>query len=295
MNTADTKKISIITVVYNDKVGLEKTILSVISQSYHYIEYVVVDGGSTDGTLEVIKKYSDKITKWISEPDRGIYDAMNKGINLSSGQWLNFMNAGDTFYTNMTVEQVVPLLKETPIVYGKVLRISERSSFVVKGITTKNPHIYDFLNSSFQHQACFINRILFDKYGGYSTYYRLASDSKFFFDTVAINHEKVKYIDKIIAIFQLNGASSRAPLIYKEEREDFLKKELGEEIYGYIKELRTLKNCRLAIMVANLEMFIYGIVNKLGIRKCLSKIRAHVSFLINKFYGKNNYCRPLRN
>ena len=92
--------ISIITVVFNDKYGLEETILSVLSQTSENIEYIIIDGGSNDGTVDVIKKYEKSIDKWISEPDNGIYDAMNKGIALASGGFINFMNAGDVYASN---------------------------------------------------------------------------------------------------------------------------------------------------------------------------------------------------
>lgn len=98
--------VTVITVVYNAKELLEETILSVLNQTYSNIEYIIVDGGSTDGTLDIIKKYQDKISKYISEPDQGIYDAMNKGMSLSKGQWLNFMNAGDSFYSNDVLQKV---------------------------------------------------------------------------------------------------------------------------------------------------------------------------------------------
>ena len=99
-------KISVITVAYNASRYIETTILSVINQTYSNIEYIIIDGGSTDGTVDIIKKYSNKISYWISEPDKGIYDAMNKGINKATGEWINFMNAGDTFHNPDTLSAV---------------------------------------------------------------------------------------------------------------------------------------------------------------------------------------------
>lgn len=96
--------ITVITVVYNGVENLEQTILSVVNQTYDNIEYILIDGNSTDGTLDIIKKYEDKIDYWQSEPDKGIYDAMNKGIKLASGEWINFMNAGDVFYEQKTIQ-----------------------------------------------------------------------------------------------------------------------------------------------------------------------------------------------
>lgn len=90
-------KISVVTVCYNAVKELERTMLSVLNQTYDNVEYIVIDGGSTDGTVEIIKKYADRLAYWVSEPDQGIYDAMNKGIKVATGEWINFMNAGDSF------------------------------------------------------------------------------------------------------------------------------------------------------------------------------------------------------
>lgn len=90
--------ISVVTVSYNAVGTIEQTLLSVINQTYPNIEYIIIDGGSTDGTVDIIKKYADEIVYWISEPDKGIYDAMNKGIKKANGEWINFINAGDSYY-----------------------------------------------------------------------------------------------------------------------------------------------------------------------------------------------------
>ena len=99
-------KVTVVTVTYNAAESLEKTILSVLQQNYSNVEYIIIDGGSTDGSVEIIKKYSDKIAYWVSEPDRGIYDAMNKGIRKATGEWINFMNAGDLFFHESTLSSV---------------------------------------------------------------------------------------------------------------------------------------------------------------------------------------------
>ena len=99
-------KITIITICYNAEACIERTILSVINQTYPNIEYIIIDGNSTDNTLQIVEKYKDKITKIISEPDKGIYDAMNKGLRITTGDWVNFMNAGDSFYSNDVLGKV---------------------------------------------------------------------------------------------------------------------------------------------------------------------------------------------
>src|SRR5438105_14705 len=100
-------RISIITVVYNNVANIEVTILSILNQTYKNIEYIVIDGGSTDGTLDVIKKYKDKISFWVSEKDNGIYDAMNKGIKVATGEWINFINSGDSYFDNDVLEKIM--------------------------------------------------------------------------------------------------------------------------------------------------------------------------------------------
>ena len=113
---------SIITITYNASQWLERTIQSIISQSYSHIEYIVIDGNSTDGTLDIIKKYQSSIARWISEPDEGLYDAMNKGLKLASGDYVWFINAGDTLYSENTVQEIVNMIngKNPPdIIYGE--------------------------------------------------------------------------------------------------------------------------------------------------------------------------------
>lgn len=112
-------KISVITVCYNTASTIEKTILSVLNQTYPDIEYIIIDGGSTDGTIDIIKKYVDKIAYWISEQDDGLYDAMNKGIRIASGDYINFMNAGDIFTSSDVVESIFSNeLEDADIIYG---------------------------------------------------------------------------------------------------------------------------------------------------------------------------------
>ncbi len=112
-------KITVVTVTRNAEKTLEETILSVVGQTYANVEYIVVDGGSTDGTLDIVRKYGERIDRWVSEPDRGIYDAMNKGIALATGEWINFMNAGDTFVSERTLEKVFDRdYREYDFIYG---------------------------------------------------------------------------------------------------------------------------------------------------------------------------------
>lgn len=117
-------KISVVTVCYNAVETLEETMLSVLHQTYPDIEYIIIDGGSTDGTVDIIKKYADRLAYWVSEPDKGIYDAMNKGIDIATGDYINFMNAGDKFYQHNTVASLLEsftIMEPTTIIYGDTL------------------------------------------------------------------------------------------------------------------------------------------------------------------------------
>ena len=112
-------KVTIVTVVRNDEAKIEKTILSILSQDYPFLEYIIIDGGSTDQTLGIIQKYSDRITHIISEPDRNIFDAMNKGALLATGEWINFMNSGDRFANNSVLSEIFTTDKSAvDIIYG---------------------------------------------------------------------------------------------------------------------------------------------------------------------------------
>lgn len=114
--------VSVITVAYNEETTIEKTILSVVTQNYSPIEYIIIDGGSTDGTVDIIRKYESHITYWISEKDEGIYDAMNKGLKYASGEWSIFMNSGDWFYDETVIEKVFSdkYSSAVGVIYGAV-------------------------------------------------------------------------------------------------------------------------------------------------------------------------------
>jgi len=110
-------RISLITIVYNDVGGIEKTILSIINQTYREVEYIIIDGGSTDGTIDIINKYMERITRWLSEPDNGLYDAMNKGLSLASGDYVWFINSGDQVYATDTIDKMVRSSDIPPDIY----------------------------------------------------------------------------------------------------------------------------------------------------------------------------------
>ena len=139
--------ITIITVCRNNAVGLKKTICSVAAQTYREKEYIIIDGASTDDTPSIIKAYANNISQWISEPDKGIYDAMNKGIKMAQGEWTIFMNAGDTFANDDTIQQVFSRPQDADIIYGDVIK----DDIVKKAEPPHNAH-----RMFFCHQSAFV-------------------------------------------------------------------------------------------------------------------------------------------
>ena len=211
-------KYSIITVNYNNRSGLEATIKSVLSQSCKDFEYIIIDGGSTDDSIEVIKQYADHLTYWISEPDKGIYHAMNKGIAQAKGDYLNFMNSGDCFYNESVLLQMYDQLT-CDIIEGRVFD-SSSNRFSYK--STDAPTMLFFYRGGLGHQACFIRRqLLLDT--PYDENLRLAADWKFFVTKVIFENCSYNFVELPVVIFEGNGASTKNIKLYEEERNVILK------------------------------------------------------------------------
>lgn len=165
MNINNLPLVTIITVVFNGEKFIEETIQSVINQTYKNIQYIIIDGGSSDGTVELIKKSTDKITYWISEPDRGIYDAMNKGIKIAKGEWLNFLNAGDTFVDNYVLEKIFSenLLNVT-LIYGDIMVLKENGQTYHHRVSILNDSKSIITGMSVCHQAILYNEKIMHLY-----------------------------------------------------------------------------------------------------------------------------------
>lgn len=200
--------ISIITVVFNGVKDIEETINSVLSQTYSNVEYILIDGGSTDGTLEVIHKYQNKISRWISERDQGIYDAMNKGVSLAQGDWVNFMNCGDRFASPDILETLAKLdLNNYDLIYGDA--IMEYNSF--SRLYPKYPLRQIWKEMPFCHQALFMKTVLL-KENPFNLNYKLSADYDFIYKSV-ISNRKFLFVDKVICYFSYKeGASVGNPL-----------------------------------------------------------------------------------
>lgn len=215
--------VTIVTVVFNAENDIEDTIKSVLSQTYPNLQYIVIDGASTDNTLTIIKKYENDIDILVSEKDKGIYDAMNKAIHLATGEWINFMNAGDTFYDHTTVEYVMTHKdNKAELIYGDY-QIKD-SGAVVKARDVSQWYV----GMPFCHQTLFTRTSIMKK-ELFDTSFRIAADHNFI---IKMYHDDKSffYIDKTIAIFREGGfADSNGFLMFIESIKVFLDNNVSED------------------------------------------------------------------
>jgi glycosyltransferase involved in cell wall biosynthesis len=233
-------KISIITINLNNKIGLEKTILSVLSQTVKDVEFIIIDGGSNDGSIELIKKYTDNITYSISEKDAGIYDAQNKGIEKASGNFLLFLNSGDILFDKNTLSGILPLLENKSFYYGNL--IVDLNGKRTEHIAPDNINLDFILNSTFWHPCVFINANLFKKYGYYNTDFKITGDYEFFIRCLLKPKVTCEKLNSIITVFDGYGISSNHAHrdIQAAEREKALRLNLSDNILESLKKYNAL-------------------------------------------------------
>jgi len=222
-------KLSIITINKNNAEGLRKTIESVINQSSKDFEYIIIDGASTDGSLEIIKEFEAKITYWVSELDKGIYNAMNKGIKAAKGEYCQFLNSGDYLVANTVTGKMLKDVKKCSILYGNMLKIMPKGRILFNKKIPVNSFL-TFYNGSLNHSSSYIKRSLFKKYGYYDENLTIVSDWKFFLITIGLNNEKVVYKNIDVSYFDINGISNANNSIIKNERLQVLKEVLPSNI-----------------------------------------------------------------
>ena len=215
--------LSIITINLNNKNGLEQTLRSIISQSFKDYEIIIIDGASTDGSLDVINNYSQYITYCVSENDSGVYNAMNKGLVKANGEYLYFLNSGDVLYDDGVLNKVVSEFGDVDIVYGDVELVpSNRKSFIKTYPNTLTMNF--FYNSSLCHQSIFFRKILFDRYGLYSEEYKYSSDWLFTMNCLVFENCSYLHVNDIIVRYDLTGISFTCGDELKKERDVILNK-----------------------------------------------------------------------
>ena len=221
-------KTSIITVCKNAENAIERTILSVVTQSCfnENIEYLIIDGASTDKTVEIIKQYSDKYPiKWASEPDSGIYNAMNKALKMTSGEIIYFLNAGDSLFDEKTISLVLNEFEKSDpdFLYTDILlcQNNELQKAVIKKFDRVDK--YFLFRDCICHQASFFKKSVFDKLGGFNEEFKLAADYEMLLKIMADTNLKKEYLPITAAYYDVTGASSVADNIVKEERVEIQK------------------------------------------------------------------------
>ncbi len=202
-------KVSIITVVYNGEDHLQQTINSVIAQDYQNIEYIVVDGNSTDSSVSIIEKNEAHISKWVSESDKGIYDAMNKGVQMASGEIIGLLNADDT-YPSDAISKVVKAFEETSaqIVFGNMVKTIEIDGEQFEREEQPNQDVEALKTTmTIFHPATFVKKEVYDSIGLFDTKFRISADYEFLVRAF-LKGIKFKYIDETLSHFSLSGVSN---------------------------------------------------------------------------------------
>ena len=264
-------KLSIITINYNNSEGLRKTLASVASQTYRDIEHIIVDGGSTDGSVDVIKEYAEKSSlqgreiKWSSEQDNGIYNAMNKGIEIALGRrvvnknhtsnithntsqeslcdYVQILNSGDILATPDVTERMMAALDSLnaqrstlnengspAILYGNMLKKGFTTGKIIGKSREVEYSLRQYYSSTMNHDCCYFRRNLFDTYGLYDENLNIVSDWKWFLQAIGLGHVKPVYVDIDVTIFDVSGISETNLALRNQERRQVLKELLPPAI-----------------------------------------------------------------
>lgn len=252
-------KLSIITINYNNRDGLQKTIESIVCQSFKDFEWIVIDGGSTDGSRELLEQYADHFTYWVSEPDKGVYNAMNKGIVQTKGEYINFMNSGDGFASSTILEEIFSASHTADVLYGYMMRGGLDGE--VNNLSMMKPYLtwIDFYRDGLPHQAAFIKRSLFDQFGLYDENLKAVSDWKFFVNAFVYHKATSQFIPKKIAVYAEGGISD---VMGGEERQRVAKELFPRAMVETIPVIEAYDR----IQRYNLTRKLYSFVNKFAKR-----------------------------
>ncbi len=209
-------KISIITVVYNDVNYIKETILSVLNQSYKNVEYLIIDGGSTDGTLKEINKYKKKIFKIISEKDNGIYDAMNKGIKLSTGDIIGFLNSGDLYFDSYVLGKVVREFKKRNVdsVYGDLVYVKEKNVNKIIRYWKAGNYEWGLFKKGWHppHPAFFVRKDIYKKCGYFDLEFKISADFEIMLRFLEKCKISTSYIPEVLVKMRYGGVSNNSLL-----------------------------------------------------------------------------------
>ena len=242
-------KVSIITVVYNNNKTIKDAIESVLNQTYNNIEYIIIDGASTDGTVEIVKSYGDKITKFVSEPDKGLYDAMNKGIALATGDVIGILNSDDFYIDEFVIEKVVKIFEEKEVdslfadlVYVKPDNVKKTVRHYDSSQFHPEKFAYGWMPA---HPTFFVKRSVYEKYGLFKTDYKIAADYELLVRFLYKHRLTYFYLKEVIIKMRMGGASTsgfKSNLILNQEiiracRENGIKTNMFKVLSKYPQKL----------------------------------------------------------
>lgn len=221
-------KLSIITINRNNASGLDKTICSVAVQTFKEFEYIVIDGASTDGSVDVIRKYEPQLAhlRWVSEPDKGIYNAMNKGLRMALGDYVQILNSADCLASGDVTEKMLSALEKAgdpSILYGNMVKcFPDGHKMVDKCFAGQEITMLGMFTGTLNHDPAYIRRELFEKYGYYDETLKIVSDWKWYLQAIILGGEKPQYVDMNVTLFDMTGISETNKELDKVERKQVL-------------------------------------------------------------------------
>lgn len=233
------KKLSIITINFNNAEGMRKTLASVASQTYRDIEHIIIDGGSTDSSVDVIKEYVQKVESeesrvksviWSSEPDRGIYDGMNRGIRKATGDYIQILNSGDILAADDVTERMVNEVERVneltnervPMLYGNMIKEWPDGKRIVDRCKAGNLSMLSFYHGTLNHDSAYIRRDLFERFGLYDETLKIVSDWKWYLQVIPLGGITPVYVDIDVTVFDMTGVSENNTASWKVERRPVL-------------------------------------------------------------------------
>lgn len=219
-------KVSVITVCYNRKATIGQSIKSVLDQDYPDVEYIIVDGNSSDGTKDIIKSYSDKITKYISESDNGMYDAINKGLGMATGDIVGLMHSDDVFYDTTVISKIVEVFKNNPntdAIYGNGIYVTNDDEQKIVRNRIGGEYDYKRLKSGWLplHPTVYIKKTIIDKYGNYNLNFKIASDTEFLLRYLFKYKISITYLNTYIVKMRMGGLSTNYKRVLEVLKEDY--------------------------------------------------------------------------
>lgn len=277
-------KLSIITINRNNAVGLEKTIQSVAAQTFKEYEYIVVDGASTDDSVNIIKAHESDFDclKWVSEPDSGIYNAMNKGLHMASSDYIQILNSGDCLAAPDVTERMLKALKENDgpsILYGNMVKcFPDRHRLVDKCFAGQEITMLGMYTGTLNHDPAYIRRDLFEKYGYYDESQKIVSDWKWYLQAIIFGGEKPKYVDVDVTLFDMTGISENGgqnrDLIGREKRailEQLINPQFLRDYDSYASDIYFMRRIRRHRIAFKLVWFVERVLFKIekNRNKCL--------------------------